>query len=387
MPSYLNELIEQIRLADALDIGIVTLLIYVGLVWLRHRSTQSLGVVIVLLAALYVLAGWLEMYLTTMVFQYGIIAVIFSIIVIFQQDIRHGIERLVSSRWLRQSKHDSADSGIIDTIVETVAVLARDQIGALIVFPGREPLTRHVRGGVLVDAEISEPLLLSIFHPKSPGHDGAVLIEDSRIQQLSLHLPLSSNLMKVQGSGTRHTAALGLSECCDALVVVVSEERGTITIAHNGELTELDPAGLAQRLEQFLASQTVKSDLRGESGWDRWCMRFAAFTLAILLWFLFAYQTATLQRTIIVPIEYRNLAEDWVVAEPRSSYAEVTLVGSDKAFKILDVSAIAVSLELKEMQLGTPKRLSTEQALTNVPSELSVNEIVPRWVNVVVRQK
>ncbi|WP_442509347.1 diadenylate cyclase [Novipirellula sp. SH528] len=387
MPSYLNELIQQVRLADALDIGIVTLLIYVGLVWLRHRSTQSLGVVIVLFTALYVLAGWLEMYLTTMVFQYGIIAVIFSIIVIFQQDIRHGIERLVSSRWLRQDKRDSVDSGIIDTVVETVAALARDQIGALIVFPGREPLTRHMRGGVMVDAEISEPLLLSIFHPKSPGHDGAVLIEDSRIRQLSLHLPLSSNLMKVQGSGTRHTAALGLSECCDALVVVVSEERGTITIAHNGELTEVDPAGLAQRLEQFLASQTVTSDSGGGWGWDRWLMRLAALSLAILLWFMFAFQTATLQRTIIVPIEYRNLAADWVVAEPRSSYAEVTLVGSDKAFRILDVSTITVSLELEDVQLGIPKRLSTERALTNIPSELSVNEIVPRWVNVVVRQK
>ncbi|GAA5509614.1 diadenylate cyclase [Novipirellula caenicola] len=387
MRRHLNELIEQIRLADALDIGIVTLLIYVGLVWLRHRSTQSLGVMIALLAALYVLAGWLEMYLTTMIFQYGIIAILFSIIVIFQQDIRHGIERLVSSRWLRQGTHDSSDSGIIDTIVESVAALARDQIGALIVFPGREPLTRHMRGGVLVDAEISEPLLLSIFHPQSPGHDGAVLIEDSRIRQLSLHLPLSSNLTKVQGSGTRHTAALGLSECCDALVVVVSEERGTITTAHGGELTEVDPAGLAQRLEQFLASQTVTNDLRGESGWDRWFMGFASLSLAVLLWILFAYQTATLQRTIIVPIEYRNLAADWVVAEPRSSYAEVTLVGSDKAFKILDVSAITVSLELEDVQLGIPKRLSTEQALTNVPSELSVNEIVPRWVDVIVRKK
>ena len=189
MPSYLNELMQQIRFADVLDIGIVTLLIYVGLVWLRHRSTQSLGVVIVLLTVLYVLAGWLEMYLTTMAFQYGVIAVIFSIIVIFQQDIRHGIERLVSSRWLRQGKSDD-DPGILATIVESVGVLARDQIGALIVFPGREPLTRHMRGGVMVDAEISEPLLLSIFHPKSPGHDGAVLIEDSRIRQLSLHLPL-----------------------------------------------------------------------------------------------------------------------------------------------------------------------------------------------------
>ncbi len=387
MPSYLNELIQQVRLADALDIGIVTLLIYVGLVWLRHRSTQSLGVVIVLFTALYLLAGWLEMYLTTMVFQYGIIAVIFSIIVIFQQDIRHGIERLVSSRWLRQDKRDSADSGVIDTIVETVAALARDRVGALIVFPGREPLTRHMRGGVLVDAVISEPLLVSIFHPKSPGHDGAVLIEDSRIRQLSLHLPLSSNLIKVQGSGTRHTAALGLSECCDALVVVVSEERGTITIAHNGELTEVDPAGLAQQLEQFLASQTVTSEPGGGWGWDRWLMRLAALSLSILLWFMFAFQTATLQRTIIVPIEYRNLAADWVVAEPRSSYAEVTLVGSDKAFRILDVSTITVSLELKDVQLGVPKRLSTERALTNIPSELSVNEIVPRWVNVVVRQK
>jgi len=105
---------------------------------------------------------------------------------------------------------------------------------------GWRPLDRHIHGGVPVDAEISQPLLLSIFHPKSPGHDGAILIENDRITSLGVHLPLTKQVDKVHDCGTRHAAALGLAEGCDAFVVAVSEERGTITIVQDGELTEVE---------------------------------------------------------------------------------------------------------------------------------------------------
>ncbi|TWU22332.1 DisA bacterial checkpoint controller nucleotide-binding protein [Novipirellula galeiformis] len=387
MAGELRELVDQFRIADALDIGIVTMVMYVLLVWLCNRATQSVGLVFLLIVAIYLLAGWLEMYLTTMIFQYGIIGAIFASIVIFQQDIRHGIERVSSSRWLRQSSTEVVSQPSLDTIVNSVAMLASQEVGALIVFPGREPLGPHVRGGVRVDAEISEPLLLSIFHPESPGHDGAVLIEQQRIGQLSLHLPLSSNLMKVQGGGTRHAAALGLSECCDALVVVVSEERGTITMAHNGVLEEVDPETLGNRLKTFLANQTVSREAHPGTALDRLTIKSASLTLAVLLWFLFAYQTATVQRTVMVPIEYRNLSENWVVDEPKMTHAEVTLVGSDKAFQHLDLSAMTVSLELKEVREGVPMRLPTEKSLQHVPSELTVNRVEPHSVYVVVRKK
>ncbi|MFG0262395.1 MAG: diadenylate cyclase [Novipirellula sp. JB048] len=387
MAGHLGDLVDRFRVADALDIIVVAIGVYLVLVWLCNRATQSVGLVFLLIVAVYSLAGWLEMYLTRMIFQYGVIGAIFAGIVIFQQDIRHGIERLSSSRWLRQSSPQSGCQEKLDTIVRTVAVLARERVGALLVFPGREPLGHHMHGGVLVDAEISEPLLLSIFHPHSPGHDGAVLIEEKRIRQISLHLPLSANLAKIREGGTRHAAALGLAECSDALIVVVSEERGTITLAHDGALERVDPETLETRLKTFLASQRLASETRPRSGLDRLTPPLAALLIAVLLWFFFAYKTTTIHRTVMVPIEYRNLSEAWVVEEPKLTHAEVTLVGSDKAFRHLDLSAMTVSLEFKEIHEGVPMRLPTAPSLQNVPSELTVNRIEPQTVSVVVRKK
>src|SRR6056297_2382441 len=152
MLDFSSNLIDNnIRLADVLDIAIVAGLIWIALLWLSDRATQSLGLVIVLLAGIYLLARTLDMYLTAMLFQYGLIAAVFAVIVVFQQDIRNGIERLASSRWLRQTKIETSAGRTAETIAQTVAALASDRIGALMVLPGREPIARHVHGGVRVD--------------------------------------------------------------------------------------------------------------------------------------------------------------------------------------------------------------------------------------------
>ena len=356
--SWFGEFMAQFRFADAIDIAIVSIAIYVLLSWFKTR--------------------WLELYLTTMLFQFGLIGSVFVFIVVFQQDIRHGLERIASSHWIRRSGKADPSAEFIETIVSTTEILAEQRVGALLVFPGREPLDPHIRGGVSVDSEISQPLLLSIFHPKSPGHDGAVLISEDRISRLGVHLPLTLNLMQLNGGGTRHAAALGLSERCDAMVVVVSEEQGTIKIAREGELTSADKAQLAERLRLYFSELTFANRRPLANRIQNWTTMSAAVVIATILWFVFAFQTATIQRTVVVPIEYRNLPEGWVVNEPKPVYAEVTLSGSEQAFRLLDASSLAVSLEIENPQPATPIRLRTDGSLRNVPSELTVNEVTPR---------
>jgi uncharacterized protein (TIGR00159 family) len=383
----LRTLLNQFRLADAFDIAVAAVLIYIALTWLRERATHSLGLCVFSLTALYLFARWMDMYLTTMMFQYGIIGVVLVFVNVFQQDIRHGIERVASSRWLRRSVSEEPADMVVGRLTRAVSELAEQKIGALIIFPGREPLERHLHGGVVVDAEISEPLLLSIFHPKSPGHDGAVLVEGQRISRLGLHLPLSANFAKIAGGGTRHAAALGLAECCDALAVAVSEERGTVTIAQEGELRLVDATELATELHIFCSRSLVPPPTGSQYDVPRLLTKLLSVFLAVMLWYFVAHQTVNLQRTIVVPIEYRNLPEQWIVDDPKTTHAELTLTGSEQAFQLLDANAVTLSLEVANLRDGTTVLLERNGQIRNLPGELEVSQIYPQTVTVHLRSK
>ncbi|HUG70131.1 MAG TPA: diadenylate cyclase, partial [Pirellulaceae bacterium] len=370
-------------------IGVIALLLYCTLSWLRQRASKSLVISVALVVGLFLCARWLDMYLTTMLFQAGFMAILVTLIVVFQQDIRRAFERVAASGWFGHQPQATVAAGAIATLVESVILLAEQRTGALLVFEGREPLDRHIRGGIPVDGCLSLPLLCSIFHPQSPGHDGAMLIRGERIERMGVHLPLSNNLAEVGGGGTRHAAALGLAERCDALIVVISEERGTISIAEQGELREIRPAELTSHLERYYEACSASPQgtpwqlgLKHNLG-----LKLAALLLASGLWLLFAYRVETIQRTFVVPIEYRNLPENWVIDEPRRTRAELTLAGSERALDMLDASSLAVSFELSHVRSETPYSLRTESSLKGVPDQLSVNQIQPREVQLTVRRK
>lgn len=386
MPAFFEDLSAQVRVADLLDIGIIATLLYVTFVWMRDRASRSFAVITTLLAGVFCLARWLDLYMTTMVFHYGLVGVLLALVVVFQQDIRRGIESFTSSPWLSRSRIDQPTHEAIDVLSEAVAEMARERIGALLVFPGREPLGRHLRGGVPVDADLSKPLLLSIFHPKSPGHDGAVRIERNRVAELGLHLPLTTQVAKAAHAGTRHAAALGLSECSDALVIAVSEERGTISLARSGELSIVEPANLVEHLRRYFDTQAVDGDRRRRASFDI-KTKLAALAVATGLWFLFAYQPDTIQRTFVAPIEYRNLPKGWEISQPKPTHVEVTLSGSEPAFALLNPSAMTVSLEVRRGDQAQVMRLPTEPNLENIPPELRVDRVQPASVVVRFREK
>jgi len=380
-----REILQYLRLADLLDIAIVSLAFYLTFVWLRDRASRSLAVVSVVLIALFAAARWLDLYLTTLALEYGSIVILIVLVVIFQNDIRHGFERLAASRlWQRGGQPDAARRSV-DTIAEAIAHMADHQIGALIVFPGLQPLERHLRAGVHVDAEISLPLLLSIFHPNSPGHDGAVLIDRERVATLGLHLPLSKHLDPVHGSGTRHAAALGLAECSDATVLAVSEERGTISIAQDGKLSVIEPAELAEQLTRILDQGT---GARPSGAGTRDLMTpLLAVMLASILWFTLAHTTETVQRTFVIPIEYRNVPDGWEIIGPQPAFVELTLSGTETAFALLDPATARVSLEVADVELDSTVRWEASANLKDIPNELQVRQLKPQSVYASFRKK
>lgn len=388
MQPFFETLATNIRLPDILDIGVVAFLLYCALRWFRQRASRAIVVGVTLVAMLFLVARWLDMYLTTVLFQSGFTVLLLALIVVFQQDIRRAFDRLAASQVFRRSRQTRPPDEVVDTLVEAVATLAATRTGALLVFEGHEPIEHLVRGGVPVAGCVSLPLLLSIFNPQSPGHDGAVLIDGARITKLGVHLPLSTNLAEIGQRGTRHAAALGLAERCDALILVVSEEQGTISVVQHGKLRQVEPAELTTTLERYYFG-------RFEPGKQAWYqsvtrdvgLKLAALCMACVLWLLVAYRVDTIQKTIVVPIEYRNLSEDLVIDEPRPTRAELTLSGSERAFDVLDASKLSVTFDLKNVRAEKKYSVRAEDKLKGLPAELTVKQIRPPKVEIFVRRK
>ncbi|RMH14965.1 MAG: TIGR00159 family protein [Gemmatimonadetes bacterium] len=233
---------------DALQILLVAALLYQVLLFLRHRRAMYVLVGLFALALVYFVARALDLILIRAilesVFQYGVIAAI----VIFHPELRLGLMRLGRTRFFRlvSPPHDVA---VIDEIVDAVHQLSRSKIGAIIAVQQEVELDEYAQTGTPQSAKVSAPLLVSIFSPYSPLHDGAVILVDDEIRAAGAILPLTQYALADRTLGTRHRAAIGLSEETDAVVIVVSEETARVSVAVGGRL-ERDVDG--PRLREIL---------------------------------------------------------------------------------------------------------------------------------------
>jgi diadenylate cyclase len=372
------------RLADILDIALISMVLYFTLLWLKQQASRSLAVALGIALVLYVLARQTDMYLTSQLFKAGLTAVLVSLVLIFHTDIRRIFERLATWR-LFTSKHGLiASNYTVDIMIESIAKLADDHVGALIVIKGLEPLDRHIRGGILLNGKISAPLLYGIFNTQSPTHDGAVIVEGESIERFGVYLPLSQNLSEGGRAGTRHAAALGLSERSDALTVVVSEERGTIGVAEHGKLEIVESVViLKNKLQDFYQRKHPAKATSRRFGWltRNTGIKAAALVLAVGLWWIFAYRVTTVHRTFALPIEYRNLPKEYSIDDPGVATARVSLSGPERNFAF-DPLSMMIALDLSAVHDGMQEVPLSEPSLANKPAGLVVNQIVPRTIRV-----
>ncbi len=381
MIQFLQELSRNFRGADFFDIAIISFFIYSGIIWFKRTTSRSVVIGICLFTLLYFLARKFDLYLTSLVFQAIFAILLVALIVVFQEEIRRGFERIAIWGTLGDRRRQAPIPGI-DALIEGASALASNRVGALIVIRGREPLDRHVEGGIPLYGRLSKPLLYSLFDPHSPGHDGAVLIEGDRISKFGAHLPLSKNLEEVGTLGTRHAAALGISECSDSFVIVVSEQRGVISVAENGKLSLMDSvAQLKDRLERFTLERFPRHE---EADWKRWFkenarIKVLSAVLAITTWFMLSYRAETIQRTFAIPVEYRNLPADWYLEGLKPLEAMVTLSGSQRAFNLLNPSSLLISVDLIKVREGSQRFLISEEELRR-PSNLDVYRIDPNLI-------
>ena len=371
------------RWIDCIDIGIIAVFIYFLLRWLTQKSSRSVAIGGGVLVLVYILARALDLYLTALFFQIGFTAFLVTLVILFQTDIRRGLERLTTFQSFRSRHGVLPSSQTVDMLVESAARLAHDRVGALIVVKGLESIDRHIRGGISLNGRVSMPILHSIFQTSSPSHDGAVVIAGEFIERYAVYLPLSQHLKEGGEAGTRHAAALGLSEVCDAFVVVVSEERGVISIAQRGELEVVSAGELKTRLGKFYHTINPGAPKPRRMDWLRknFVIKVAALSGAVLAWFFLARQDTLVHRTFAVPVEYRNVPPEFIVDKPEIPTLQVSISGQERAFNF-NQSAMTVALDLSAVRDGSQDVRVSKQSLLNVPMQLTVNQIEPRTVRI-----
>lgn len=224
-----------ISIRDLVDIGLVTFAFY--RVILLVKGTRAVSVIygLVLILAIYYVSDEFGLFTLNWLLANFLGSLFLVIIIFFQQDIRKALSELgAGSLWRRRNVSDI----LVNEVVFASLNMAKARIGALIVFERGVPLGDIIARGVEIKADLSRELLVTIFFPNTPLHDGAVVVRAGRIEAAGCILPLSSGVDHSAKLGTRHRAAIGVSEETDAVALVVSEERGVISIARDGKLTE-----------------------------------------------------------------------------------------------------------------------------------------------------
>ena len=235
------------NLVHVLDVAIVAFLLYLVLKWIRRTQAWVLlrGIVIILIIA--VLAQVLDLLTVQWIVGNAISMGLLVVVILFQPELRKALEQIGRGQYFINLKTEAEErihisAHTVDEIIKATRAMSKTKTGALIVLEQDVDLSEHERSGVPLDAQVSAQILTNIFERNTPLHDGAVLIRDNRISTATCILPLSSGDID-SDLGTRHRAAIGVSEVSDARVVVVSEETGTISLVMDGKITRNVPEG------------------------------------------------------------------------------------------------------------------------------------------------
>jgi diadenylate cyclase len=364
---------------DVVDILVISY--FVHRLFLLFRGTSSLQILLglVFLRLLLLFAQRAGLVWTSQFLNEVYSWVPFLIIVVFRNEIREALLQTSPIRLL-VGHPNRAKTIDLTAVTEAVFHLAKARTGALLVFPVRDRIGEHVREGVWLGGRFSTPILESLFSKESPVHDGAAVIRHGRIERVGAFLPLSRTMGLPAEFGTRHRAAIGLSEVCDALVVVVSEERGEVSVAHRGTVEIIaEPAGLEQVLRRRLRGELAE---RPHPAWVReLAAQTAGFVLtsllvsAVVIWGLNSGKPLSL-KTVSVPIDYRNLSDGLELQNPMTEHVELQVRGQPPLIASLSPQEVTAFVNLGEVSPGR-HHVNLSVANVLVPPGLEVVRISP----------
>jgi diadenylate cyclase len=255
MPELLGSILDQVRPTTILDIGITALLIYWLFSLIRGTRAVRLVIGVSVLFVVYFAAQALQLRLLTQILQAGAVVGLFAVVVVFQPELRRALDRIGrvgSLGWLLSAERRTADV-VSGEVARAAALLSAEGHGALIVLERDTGLEEIAESGVMIHGDLSADLLRTIFMPRSALHDGAVIVREGRVLAAGALLPLAETTVSAERYGTRHRAALGITEQTDAIVVVVSEENGQISLVQRARIVRnLNEQQLGRSLRSLL---------------------------------------------------------------------------------------------------------------------------------------
>lgn len=382
-------------LVNLLDIFIIAALIYSLYMWLKGTRAYHILIGLGILGILYSIANWSGLLLTSQILQYLLGVTLLLIIIVFQPEIRQLLER-VSPLVIFRIRSSPISRRILKEITEACFELSEKRIGGLLVFPRATGISGVVQHGVKLDSLVSQELIVSIFHPSSPIHDGAIIVEKDRVVEAATYLPLSTREHLPPRYGTRHRAALGVSELGDTFCVVVSEESGEVSIASSGDISAMaDREKLWQALEKSLLPleiprsrlslrEALKKIIALRPGFrfsrSNLTAKLASIGVACLLWLTLIGQQRS-EIAITAALEFQNIPTNIELISNSTSEVNVRVRGLQGSISTLTGDQVRVMVDLDEIEPGTHTMPLTE-ANVELPFGLEATSIDPRSLTI-----
>ncbi|MCX8125106.1 MAG: diadenylate cyclase [Spirochaetes bacterium] len=380
----IQTLVTLLDWRSLIDIPILSFIVFLFYTTLRSSGSWRIGLGIVVALLFYLVARFIRLPGVEWVFNNVSNIALIALIIIFQPEIRKIFERTASA--FRIKKLLKQSSGFINEIAHAVHTLAQRRWGAIIVIPGKDDVGNKIHGGFTINAEVSVPLIVSIFDPHSPGHDGAMLVENGKIVGFGYRLPLSSSEKLDYRFGTRHHASLGLSEICDALIITVSEERGTVSIFHNGsyipaENEEKIQAEIKNHLQNISGLFPVSSKRRSKS--IRLAEAFFSLLVGSCIWLAIVINASqVVQRTYTIPIQY-SLPPKMVIIGQKPQTVRISLSGTVSEMESIQPYELKAFVDLSNISPGE-HLVNLQRKNFNVPDEVHIVDIDPSQFNLML---
>lgn len=378
-------LVQFLSWQALLDIGIISAGLFFLYRTLTRLGTWKIFVGICLAFLVFVFASILNLEGIEWIFRNVSHVAVLAMIVIFQPELRKIFEKIVS---LYGRKKPTNQNEISEILAETLWKLAKVNCGALVVLPGKESIDDKISGGYTLNASLSVPLIQSIFDHHSPGHDGAIIIDNNKITRFGVRLPISQSGRLADEYGTRHHAAMGISEQSDAMTLIVSEERATVSMVTNGAMIPMQsPSDISVAVNKhnqkigFLGGDSGKGINRKTIAQVGLCTLIAAFFWSSLV----VVNKQIIERVITVPVEYTAPKSGLALVGEKVNEVKVHLTGTKSDLDNLSTRQVSVTIVLGDFEEGARVVLVTKENL-KLPRNITLLDAVPGGLEVTLAE-
>ncbi len=373
-------ILRYIRIQDVIDILFLTIVAYHLFIWFYETKAFKSLVGLMGLGIVYTIAQRWGLFLTTWVFQILWQVLVILLIILFQTEIRQVLERvnpLYAFGWRKKM----ASMPWVESFSHTIFELAKRKIGTLILFERSDKLEEYITGGISLEAEPTKEMLFSIFNKESPLHDGAAVLRNGRLISAASFLPLTSQEGLRKEWGTRHRSAIGITERCDAWALVVSEERGNVSLARGGKLSPiLSPEILGETLSALITpvDPSALSTMAKVKHLivNRWRLKLAVFAVVSVMWFSFAGQQ-DVEVTFDVPVEFSHISTQVEMTQAINPLISITARGLRKDTGLLNAKTVKVKLDLTQAETGKNVFFITRQHIFLPNDRIDIIRIIP----------